>query len=107
MHPHEEPLTKATLIDRNRELLRTAREEVYKTVGDLNLPVFIWEPDPAKAPPYPKSVVAFFYSSGWDNGVVSQFAPHCVHLASRGMVAMAFDYRVSVRNGTTPVESMH
>ncbi|MEY4483030.1 MAG: hypothetical protein RL693_482 [Verrucomicrobiota bacterium] len=107
MQPHEEIITKAPLIDRNRELLKSAREETYKTVNGLNLPVFIWEPEASKAPAYPKSVVAFFFSSGWDNGQVSQFAPHCVYLASRGMVAMAFDYRVAVKNGTTPLESLH
>ena len=98
---------KLTPIDRNRELLKTAREEIYKTVNGINLPVYIWEPDPAKAPPYPKSVIAFFFSSGWDNGQVTQFAPHCVYFAARGMVAMAFDYRVSGRHpGSTPVDAM-
>jgi acetyl esterase/lipase len=93
-------------IDRNRELLKTARTEVYKTAGGFDLNAYIWEPEAAKAPPYPKSAIAFFFSSGWDNGQVSQFAPHCVYFASRGMAAMAFDYRVSARHGSTPVESM-
>ncbi len=106
MLSHDDSLSKPAPIDRNRELLKTAREEVYKTIGGVNLPVYIWEPEPAKAPPYPKSVIAFFYSSGWDNGQVSQFAPHCVYFASRGMVAMAFDYRVSVRHQSTPVDSI-
>lgn len=85
-------------LDRNRELLKTAREEIYKTVGDTNLPVYIWEPPADKTPAYPKSVAAFFFSSGWDNGQVAQFAPHCVYLASRGMMTMAFDYRVANRH---------
>jgi acetyl esterase/lipase len=102
----DDSISKLPPIDRNRELLKTARAEVYKTVGDLSLNVYVWEPAPDKAPPYPKSVIAFFFSSGWDNGQVSQFAPHCVYFASRGMTAMAFDYRVNARNGTTPVEAM-
>lgn len=93
-------------IDRNRELLKTARSEVYKTAGGSDLKVFIWEPEQEKTASYPKSAVAFFFSSGWDSGQVSQFAPHCVYFASRGMVAMAFDYRVSSRHGTTPMEAM-
>ena len=93
-------------IDRNRELLKTARAEVYKSVGGADLNVYIWEPEAAKAPPYPKSAITFFFSSGWDNGQVSQFAPHCVYFASRGMTAMAFDYRVHARHGTGPVEAM-
>ncbi|WP_075089188.1 alpha/beta hydrolase [Verrucomicrobium spinosum] len=51
-------------------------------------------------------MIAFFFSSGWDNGQVSQFAPHCLYFASRGMTAMAFDYRVSAKHGSTPVDSM-
>ena len=68
--------------------------------------VAIWDPEADKAPPYPRSVIAFFFSSGWDNGQLGQFAPHCVYFASRGMTAMVFDYRVSARHNTTPVEAM-
>lgn len=93
-------------LDRNRELLKTAREETYKVVGDVRLPVFIWEPEPQKTPPYPKSVAAFFFSSGWDNGQVAQFAPHCVYFASRGMLTLAFDYRVANRNQGGPLEAI-
>jgi acetyl esterase/lipase len=102
----DDTINKLPPIDRNRELLKTARAEVYKTVGDASLNVYIWEPEPDKAPPYPKSAIAFFFSSGWDNGQVSQFAPHCVYFASRGMTAMAFEYRVSAKNHSTPVEAM-
>ncbi len=91
-------------IDRNRELLKTARTEVYKSAGGTDLNVHIWEPE--KSQPYPKSAVAFFFSSGWDSGQLSQFAPHCVYFASRGMTAMVFDYRVSSRHGATPLEAM-
>src|SRR6187455_3658442 len=100
----EPPHEKLPPIDRNRELLKTARTEVYKKAGGAELNVYIWEPE--KTPEYPKSAVAFFFSSGWDSGQLSQFAPHCVYFASRGMTAMAFDYRVSSRHGTTPVEAM-
>ena len=106
MEFHGEGLARTPPIDRNRELLKTAREEIYKTVGDVSLPVYMWEPDPEKAPPYPKSVAAFFFSSGWDHGQVAQFAPHCVYFASRGMVAMAFDYRVASRHKSGPLEAI-
>lgn len=101
-----EGITRTPPIDRSRELLKTAREEIYKSVNGVNLSVYIWEPEPDKAPPYPKSVAAFFFSSGWDNGQVAQFAPHCVYFASRGMTTMCFDYRVSARHGGGPLEAM-
>jgi len=103
--PEDTP-AKIAPIDRNRELLKTAYEGTYKTVGETSLNAYIWQPEASKAPAGPKSVIAFFFSSGWDNGQVSQFAPHCVYFAARGMVAIAFDYRVSVRHGSTPVQSM-
>ena len=106
MPPPEDIPVKIAPIDRNRELLKTAYEGTYKTVGDASLNAYIWQPEQGKEPSYPKSVIAFFFSSGWDNGQVSQFAPHCVYFAARGMVAIAFDYRVSVRHGSTPVQSM-
>lgn len=95
-----------TPIDRNRELLKSAFETTYKTAGDVSLSAFIWQPAPEKMPPYPRSVAAFFFSSGWDHGQISQFAPHCVYFASRGMTTIAFDYRVSTKHGTGPLEAM-
>ncbi|MBX7210005.1 MAG: alpha/beta hydrolase [Verrucomicrobiaceae bacterium] len=95
-----------TPIDRNRELLKSAREETYKVGGDFALSAYVWEPAPDKRPPYPRSVAAFFFSSGWDHGQVTQFAPHCVYFASRGMTAIAFDYRVGTKHGAGPLEAM-
>jgi acetyl esterase/lipase len=106
MESPSEGLPRTPPIDRNRELLKTAREEIYKSVEGVNLSAYIWEPEMDKAPPYPKSVAAFFFSSGWDNGQVAQFAPHCVYFASRGMTTICFDYRVATRHGTGPVEAM-
>jgi len=106
MSNSEDSFPKSLPIDRNRELFRTAREEIYKSVNGVDLPVYIWGPDPAKEPPFPKSVAAFFFGSGWDHGQVSQFAPHCVYFASRGMVTLAFDYRLNSKHGTGPKEAM-
>jgi acetyl esterase len=106
MATEEDRNLKPPPIDRNRELLKTAREEVYKSVGGTHLSAYIWTPEGDKIPPYPMSVIAFFFSSGWDNGQVSQFAPHCVYFASRGMLAVAFEYRVSAKHDSNPVNSM-
>ena len=79
------------------------RQETYKQVGDVTLKIDIFEPkqkDPAKK--YP--AVVFFFGGGWTGGSPSQFYPHCEYLAGRGMIAMAADYRVKSRHGTTPAE---
>ncbi|MFV1995051.1 MAG: alpha/beta hydrolase [Verrucomicrobiales bacterium] len=53
-----------------------------------------------------RAAILFFFSSAWDSGTVTQFAPQCMHFAERGMVAFAFDYRVSSRHATGPLEAM-
>ena len=77
------------------------RSEVYKHASDTDLKVFIFEPEGHKAGDSRPAVV-FFFGGGWNGGTPSQFYPHCAHLASKGMVAMAADYRVKSRQGTSP-----
>ena len=78
-------------------------EPVYKTVGDTQLKLHIFNPKDLKSSDQRPAIV-FFFGGGWNGGSPSQFYPHCAHLASRGMVAMAADYRVKSRNGTSPRE---
>jgi acetyl esterase len=79
--------------------LTDAREEVYKTIGDTKLKLWIFEPKDHKKSDQRPAVV-FFFGGGWRAGTPGQFEMQCKYLASRGMVAMTADYRVSTRNGT-------
>jgi acetyl esterase len=95
------------VIDRNRALLLEAESHVYKTAGETKLEVHVFKPQELKEGDLiPRPAVAFFYSSGWDSGLLSQFAPHCMHFSHRGAVAFLFDYRVSSRHNSTPRDSM-
>ena len=96
------------VIDRNRALLNEAQMHVYKTVNGQDLTAYVFHPkDQARhGGQGPHPAVAFFYSSTWDSGLISQFAPQCLYFAHRGMVAILFDYRVSSRHGTSPTEAM-
>lgn len=49
-------------------------------------------------------VIVLFFGGGWINGSPTSFFPHCAYFASRGMVAIAPDYRVRSREKTTPFE---
>lgn len=106
MHPQADTAPRSLPIDRNRELLKTGRQVTFKSINGVDLNAYLWAPDASQAPAGPMSVAVFFHSSGWDNGQVSQFAPHCVYFASRGMLTMAVEYRVSSKHHTTPHESM-
>ena len=79
-----------------------SRAEVYKTVGDVKLKVYIYEPKGHKAGA-DRPAIVFFFGGGWNGGTPKQFQEHCRYLASKGMVAMAADYRVASRQGTKPL----
>jgi len=79
-----------------------ARVEKYKTVDDVALYMYLFEPEGHNAGDKRPAIV-FFFGGGWSSGTPTQFAPHCRYLASRGMVAAVVDYRVRKRHGTTPL----
>jgi len=76
---------------------------IYKTVDETELRLHLFFPPDHKASDKSPAIV-FFFGGGWKGGSPSQFYPHCEYLASRGMVAMAAEYRVASRNQTSPME---
>lgn len=80
-----------------------ARREVYKTTGGVKLTIHIFEPEGHQAADRRPAIV-FFFGGGWRSGTPKQFEQHCRYLASRGMVAMTADYRVSSRHGTQALQ---
>jgi acetyl esterase len=80
-----------------------AREEVYKTVGETKMRLYIFEPAGHKASDRSAAMV-FFFGGGWTSGNPKQFEQHCRLLASKGMVAITADYRVASRHQVKAVE---
>ena len=74
----------------------------HKTVGDVQLHLHIFEPAERSADPAP--AIVFFFGGGWAGGNIHQFYPHCAHLADKGMLATAAEYRVRSLHGTSPAE---
>lgn len=83
--------------------LTNARIEVYKTIGDVELRAWIYEP-PFHKPTHARPAAVFFFGGGWNSGTPAQFASHCESLALRGMVAMTVEYRVRRRHGTLAID---
>lgn len=75
----------------------------YKKVGDLELKLWVIQPKDHK-PADKTPAIVFFFGGGWGSGSPTQFEPQARYLATRGMVAILVDYRVSSRNKTTPKE---
>lgn len=73
---------------------------IYKSVGDVDLPLFVFRPDSWQASDQRPAIV-FFFGGGWRSGSPTQFAPQAEYLASRGMVAICVEYRVHSRQGAT------
>ncbi len=80
-----------------------AKVEVYKTIGDVALNIYIYNPEDHKQTDR-RAVAVFFFGGGWKAGTPKQFEQHCKYLASRGMVAMTADYRVLSRHETKAKE---
>jgi acetyl esterase/lipase len=74
-----------------------AKVEVYKTVGDVKLNIYRFEPE-GHQPAHKRAAIVFFFGGGWTGGSPQQFEHQCRYLASRGMVAMSADYRVRSRH---------
>ncbi|MFT5290481.1 MAG: arylsulfatase A-like enzyme/acetyl esterase/lipase [Planctomycetota bacterium] len=76
-------------------------ERVYKTIGELELSLFVHHPK-GPAPSKGWGAVVFFHGGGWNGGNPNQFFDQSEHLARRGIVAISVTYRLSQRHGATP-----
>ncbi len=90
----------------NIEELKPDKSLVYKTVGEVELKLHVFDPEGHMASDKRPAIV-FFFGGGWVGGSPSQFYPHCEHLAARGMVAISAEYRVKGQHKTTPRECVN
>jgi len=79
------------------------KKVVYKTVGDVELELHIFEPANHQASDNAPAIV-FFFGGGWSGGTPKQFYEQSRFLAEKGMVSISADYRVKSRQKTTPFE---
>lgn len=85
------------------EARRPDRVETYKTIGDVKLAMDIYLPADHQ-PTDRRPAIVFFFGGGWRGGSPRQFAHHGVYLASRGLVALSAEYRVSSRHNAKVVD---
>ncbi len=74
-----------------------AKEIIYKTVDDVQLKLWIFNPGDHSSDDKAPAIV-FFFGGGWSSGSPGQFVKHCEYLSARGMVAIVADYRVRSRH---------
>lgn len=71
--------------------------EVYKTIGDLEMRLWLFNPDNLGEGDK-RSAIIFYFGGGWNGGTPNQFVKHCEYLKARGMIAIVADYRVRSRH---------
>ena len=94
------PTDTAPLVTEDEDAFRGIHNEVYRTVNNIKLKLYIFTP-PGYQPTDKRPAIIFFFGGGWTKGSASQFIPQCRYFASRGMVAITADYRVKSRQHVT------
>ncbi|MDD2305820.1 MAG: alpha/beta hydrolase fold domain-containing protein [Prolixibacteraceae bacterium] len=83
----------------NPEIIRYKRA----SQGDLNLHIF--KPEKLKKGEKRPAII-FFFGGGWTLGTPLQFYRECSYYASKGMVAISAEYRISYLHQTSAFESL-
>jgi acetyl esterase/lipase len=80
-------------------------EHVFAIRDGDSLEAYVFEPGAARKGK-PRAAVVVFYGGGWVLGEPSWAFGRARHFADRGMVAVAPRYRLSDRQGVSPLEAM-
>ena len=76
-----------------------ALEFTYKEASQTELKLWVFQSE-KQTKGGKRPAIVFFFGGGWKGGTPAQFEKQCQYLASRGMVAITADYRVSSRHET-------
>ncbi|WP_157961176.1 DUF459 domain-containing protein [Lutibacter citreus] len=74
---------------------------LYKEINQDSLYLHVFKPQLSKKP---TAAIVFFFGGGWTGGNPEQFYQQSEYFASRGMLAIAAEYRVKNTHGTSPFE---
>ena len=77
------------------------KKNVYKVIERDSLSLHVFQPKFSKKP---TAAIVFFFGGGWVSGSPEQFYQQSQYFASRGILAIAAEYRVKNAHGTTPFD---
>ena len=81
--------------------IRPTRRVVYKTIGDRELQMQVFEPKGHQSTDR-RPVFLAIHGGGWTGGSAEGFYPFAAHFAERGMVGISLEYRLrNAKNETT------
>jgi acetyl esterase/lipase len=78
---------------------------VYATMDGVELKAYVFSPQSEKTSK-PRAVIVLFHGGGWAEGEPAWAFSRAQHFATRGMVAIAAQYRLSDQKAITPFEAM-
>jgi acetyl esterase/lipase len=98
---------------RKLELLHGSYPYIFRTVkdsegNDTELHAYCFYPEgmePEQEESELKPVILFLHGGCWDVSMVTQFSPHAMHFASRGIVAIVAEYRVDSTHHSSPEDA--
>jgi len=88
-----------------KETIVPDKQVVFKTVGDVQLKLHIFNPDGLK-PTDQRPAIVFFFGGGWAKGSPESFYQHSKEFNRIGIVAIPAEYRIRTLHHTTPYESV-
>ncbi len=99
--------------ERTLELLNGSYPYIYQSENGIQLTAYCFFPEghqPTQSAASPPDLVllpaiVFFHGGLWDVAMVTQFSPHAMHFASRGMIAIVVEYRVESLHQSSPEDS--
>jgi acetyl esterase/lipase len=77
---------------------------VYRSVDDRDLTVQVFAPE-ATTQGADRPAIMLFHGGAWQRGSAEDMYPMCRYFASRGMVALSVEYRLSDMARVTPIEA--
>lgn len=105
-HPMIPPSQTAPLgQSRQQEMMKAATSLAYYQTPEGPLHAHFFVPHDFDAA-RPRTTVIFFHGGFWDNPMATQFVPQCLHMATRGAIAISVETRVASVHGTGPVEAL-
>jgi acetyl esterase len=96
---------KIALADLTSDKAQQPERVVYKHVGDLDLPVFVFKPAGWTGQDK-RAAIVFIHGGGWAGGDAALMYPHARYFASRGLVTFSVEYRLTQKDHTTPMEAV-
>lgn len=87
----------------NAQSIEPSKKILYKEINNDSLYLHVFKTEKIEKP---TAVVVFFFGGGWVGGTPKQFYQQSEYFASRGVLAIAAEYRIKKKHGTTPFDAV-